>query len=571
MNNTIECTPIHGDLHKQFLDMRRVHESILSYEPAVSKPPILDSSIDLSEPHDFQERVTGLRPLLETVKRDMDVMEKFLVDPQSASLPPLSTNAPYLIAVWKEVLLAPTPVLAVGKSFTNPDDALAKKPRVRGQATKPTGVKVDIIADNGRTWIRVNTIKNSRLLSEFREIDSYLTDSSDDSDSGLGPSLAQKEFDNSLLRAGRALLAAANSHPIPGSATRPTVILCLTRLDPDAPDERERDPRIALTIQLLQSMGLVVELSERDDALLDARPAPISAATRQLRPTTHINLDLSILIALVSDLTHAPLPTSTAAAAERFVPSAAYLEWKKSRLRSQDRDEDDAEDTGKHSRALAEQLQQEMRRGMLQELRDRLPASPSAVEFWTTQEARDRFLRIVAKVGGPREKQRALALFPSRPAHAPEDADRYWAHSRYPPRFLPLLPIHIFGPDAPPATPARPFFGALAQTCRALLAQEVAPHPRTAAFADAAEIQRATVMRANAKLTEHTVQSMLCGARRGWTTLTANRASVKAMLKEMRARGAAVEDGGDGRSNAAVIWMVDPRSLAEGMRSDFVG
>ncbi|TFK16622.1 hypothetical protein FA15DRAFT_676625, partial [Coprinopsis marcescibilis] len=41
------------------------------------------------------------------------------------------------------------------------------------------------------------------------------------------------------------------------------------------------------------------------------------------------------------------------------------------------------------------------------------------------------------------------------------------------------------------------------------------------------EIERAAVTRINPRLTAHTVESMLWGAELGWTTLTANKTSVK--------------------------------------------
>ena len=96
--------------------------------------------------------------------------------------------------------------------------------------------------------------------------------------------------------------------------------------------------------------------------------------------------------------------------------------------------------------------------------------------------------------------------------------------------------------------------------------------------AEGDEIPRATVVKANTKLTAHTVESLLWGAELGWTTLTANRTSVKAILKEMkiaRLRGRLDGLDGDsgiendvcekGREEVAAIWIVDPRSLAEQM------
>jgi hypothetical protein len=136
----------------------------------------------------------------------------------------------------------------------------------------------------------------------------------------------------------------------------------------------------------------------------------------------------------------------------------------------------------------------------------------------------------------------------------------------------------------------------LAQISADILSQEIIPDPRalpddlvdtnaddstsSSAAMDCrrAEIQRATVTKANPRLTAHTVQSMQWGAELGWTTLTANRTSVKAILRELKAARVAgrlagnepeMQDRDDELKdyNFAVIWIVDPRSLAEGMSS----
>jgi hypothetical protein len=432
------------------------------------------------------------------------------------------------------------------------------------------------------------------------------------------------EFDNSLLRTARALLAAARENPVLGTNTPPEIVLRLTRIDPDATDECGNDPRIARTIESLRNMGLSIHLGERGPIKQLVDSTPVLPAPPALIPTHQINLDLSVLVALVSDLTHAPLPTSVDAAHERFIPSAAYMEWKRSRLRVKSggghndstnafkEETDDPFDSTQHSRALAEQLQQEMHKGIFQEIHERLlslrgqlsrdgPTSdsvlnpegvPPHVEFWTTPAARDRFLRIVGKVGGPAEKRRASALFPSLSVDGgssgldlsslAEQEAQYWADSRYPRSSLPLLPIRVFSTPEPAPTsnslPSRAgFFSALETTCHALLMADDAPHPGALEPAVAGDIHRAPVVRTNVRLTTHTVQSMLCGAARGWTTLTANRASVKVMLREVKMRGYGVDMrrgpdvGAENHATAAALWVIDPRSLAEGMRSDFVG
>ncbi|KAI0037093.1 hypothetical protein K488DRAFT_8301, partial [Vararia minispora EC-137] len=563
--------------------------------------PILDSSLDESGLRSQSGCIPGLRPFLEAVTRDMDVLSRFLAHPYLVQLSPLSTNSPYLISVWKEVLTAPAPVTSIGKTFYEGGPARVRQPKVQGgQASRSNGVKVDVVADGGRSWIRVNTTKNSRLLAELREIDSYATDSDTDVESPVfdRPSLCEKEFSNSILRAGRALLTAAQANPIASKEgpITPTVTLRLTRLDPTRDDE----PRIGLTVDMLRKMGLSVQLGGREDVTFPSAEDPSSPDTSSsplLVPTLRLNLDLSLLIALITDLTHAPLPLSPEDAVARFVPSASYVEWKRKRTlakRAAEGDdkynfEDDA-DLINHSRALVEQAQQEIQRGLLDEIHLRLssalggrtPTSSEGVEFWTTSEARARCLRIVDKIGGPQERRRVHALFPDPDISVEQTQAAYWQDSRYPINYVPLLPLHIC--DSPilasSFTPTAPFAAALETTCRSLLAdglvlpKSLTPPPASPAFGD--EIGRATVTRLNPKLTAHTVQSMLWGAARGCTTMTANRGSVRALLREMQDRSVLpaaelCEGAGEGRQEVqhAVIWMVDPRSLAEGMRSDF--
>ncbi|KAI0827424.1 hypothetical protein BC628DRAFT_179219 [Trametes gibbosa] len=611
----------HPELQSLRGQLRGIHIAMgdLGFAKLAAKPPILDSSIigdgeSSEESHSHQDAVRGLRALRDAVKRDLDVLEKFLDDPACVSMPALSTNAPYLISVWNEVLHAPPPIVTIWRSFyeTSQPKCIAN----RG-SRKPSGVKVDVVADGGKRWIRVNTTKNSRLQSEFRELDSYLTDSGDElSGDESRPSLASKEFDNSILRMGRSLLEAAQSNTLPGSSGTPSVTLRLTRLDPSPPSLKEYDPRIAHTIQRLSDMGLDVELGERDDThVIPALPAP----PRRLEPTIRINLDLSILIAFVSDITHSPLPQSPAEADTRYVPSLQCREWKHKRVeackdRHEDTDERKPQDNGinEHSRALANQTLQEMTRGLLQELRDRLVAlsSPTleGVEFWTTQEARDRCLRIVlSKIGGPNEKRRVAGLFPAPGTPSSEAENAYWDNSRYPKAFLPLVPIRVFETSVPPPEIIPPksangrvlsqFFTLLSRTCRDILAQEslYSEGPRSTPVSSAeanqcrsgedGDIERAAVTKANPRLTAHTVQSLLYGAAHGWTTLTANKSSVKAILRDIRAaEGGYGRYGADDRASAvagegepvvmsetAAIWVVDPRSLAEGMRSDLRG
>jgi hypothetical protein len=412
------------------------------------------------------------------------------------------------------------------------------------------------------------------------------------------PTLAQVELDNSLLRTGRALIKAATRHPLP-DGTFPTITLRLTRLDPASSLPRDNDPRIVQTIQLLGEMGINVVLGDLPDFVF-APPALPSGVDVPPVPTQHINLDLSILVALVSDLTHGPLPASLEEAELWFTPGEKYKEWKESRIRAgKAKPAGYAEESNRgrmsQTRALATQCMQEVRHGMIAEIAARIRTTGTTdVEFWTTREARDRCLRIVAKIGGPNEKRRAAALF-KEDLDIASAAEEYWTDSRWPKSTLSLHPIHIFPQVTGQNTskhvpPTSSFFDILCQTCQDLLVGGAVPDPRTSASTtqpdsanttvrtdDGDEIERAAVTSANSKLTAHTVQSMLCGAVRGWTTLTANKGSIRTILKEMRSRNV-----GFGLSHKAhqesyqecneatpaAFWVVEPRSLAEGMRSE---
>ena len=377
--------------------------------------------------------------------------------------------------------------------------------------------------------------KNSRLLSEFREIDSYLTDSESESDDTSPPSLAQKQLDNSVLRMGKSLLDAARANPIEGTTETPKVTLRLTRLDPNLinDDGTEPDARIAQTLERLHEMGIDVQLGERSESELPplAINSSIERPSSPFIPTLNINLDLSILIALISDLSHAPLPASVEDANKRFLPPQEYREWKKQKMadnpkpprkykststqptqrtRTIETDINDLpNDLIKHSRALTNQLLQEMGRGLLQEMHDRISASYTEedrlkVTFWTTPEARDRCLRIISKIGGIHEKRRAHALFCYDTAKTGgcstiplDEAIRlYWQDSRFKPNFIPLLPIHLYPTSSVPAnlipgpssissleisiprSNISSFAKSLDIVCAAILSQETMAEPR---------------------------------------------------------------------------------------------
>ncbi|KAG8743297.1 hypothetical protein FRC10_012260 [Ceratobasidium sp. 414] len=563
--------------------------------------------------------VVGIKNFRISAEKDIEGLDTHLN--ATGPLPPLSTNAPYILAVWSEIIAA-SPVHAVGKAFNLPQE--------KGRGKDPGSVKVDVVADEGRRWIRVNTIKNSRLMTEIHELDGYESESSE---SGLlaNGNISTQSHENSVLKMAKALLAAAKHHTVLDTGETPRVTIRLTRLEVDPAaslDGKHVDPRIARTVRDLETLGIDVQLGERPfpprlTALHMSPPAPP-------RPTLKINLDLSLIIALVSDLSHAPLPLTEEDARERFKPLTRV--WKSGKLfrssviadlgsdeetdannnEAGDDSEDVVKDSYEHSRALALQLLSEMRRSLLDEMTSHLKTDRGQppLEFWTTPEAQQRCAKIVDKIGGVGERRRARALF------EPDGEAAFWQDSRFGAGFIPgLVPLRIYPQNVPPGTtlpmtkPAMSseiFARRLFRTCRILLsppearaaqaeigyATELAPPPFSS---PSPPIDTGTPSpsvlagsRPNTRLTAHTVRSMLWGAASRVTTLTANRASVRAVLREIRAlagvraageaeRTDAVDSNRDGQERlevgddgAAVLWVVEPRSLAEQMRSDVV-
>jgi hypothetical protein len=275
----------------------------------------------------------------------------------------------------------------------------------------------------------------------------------------------------------------------------------------------------------------------------------------------NVNLDLSLLIALVTDITHSPLPESREAAETRFRPQT-----ERSSKRRLEKNPGTSEDAMEHCHALIEQASHEMEHGLVQTIRARFHNHPQEdkLQFWTTEEARDRFITIVNKIGGPEERLRAHALFFS------DNPDAFWEGSRITQDQRPnLLRIRIFPTELPPpsAAPARTFHQQLAATCRSILTRPSRQEVR----AEEPGSKLPAPTRFAARLSAHTVQSLLWGAEKEMVTLTSNKTSVRLLLREMRGYTLPSVDDQEGVAKEAIpmaLWIMEPRSLSQGMRND---
>ena len=77
MKNITVGMSIHSETTTLLHEMESVYQSITSYQPTITEPPILDSSSDAETNRDTHH-LHGLRPFLEAVKRDIDVINQVL-------------------------------------------------------------------------------------------------------------------------------------------------------------------------------------------------------------------------------------------------------------------------------------------------------------------------------------------------------------------------------------------------------------------------------------------------------------------------------------------------------------
>lgn len=376
------------------------------------------------------------------------------------------------------------------------------------------------------------------------------------------------------MQTGKGLLAAARLSA-GEDGTTPTVVLRLSRL---SQQDLDGDLRVSNTVTQLQVLGINIELGLQAISL--DPPPPV----RSFRLPQRINLDLSMLIALVSDITHAPLPSSREDAEARFQPQTDRS-WKRRLERSREKEGVGAEDEGtysaggggpiEHCRELAVQGCQEMDHSLLDEIGKRIQSESGSTkcELWTTQDAKIRFLGIIDKIGGEVEKRRAKGLF----GEGPLGIEAFWWESRYPFPTFHGLPVRVFATDLPPTQAAHElssFNDQISYTCRNMLQQ---PKRTDIKNSNSTHKQRTVVapVRFAGRLSAHTIISLLWGAETGMVTLTSNKASVKALLREMRGFGlplarASPSQNGDEEEQVLdfSVWVTGPRSLAEGMRAE---
>ena len=187
--------------------------------------------------------------------------------------------------------------MALGKRFHWPSPV---NPRNPGPNHKRSNVLVDIVAQDGLEWVKVSTLTQKRILFDIAKA-GWIVDSSSDED-------YDSESDNSSVQA-EGLLKQAEGLVKASFAARvryrhPKIRMVLPKIPRDCVGEVEA------ILKQIERMGIKVQRSE------DLNPAPPLADVLDrvaVNPfadfTDPVNIDCTILLALVSDLSHCPVET----------------------------------------------------------------------------------------------------------------------------------------------------------------------------------------------------------------------------------------------------------------------
>ncbi|KAJ5746021.1 hypothetical protein N7520_011203 [Penicillium odoratum] len=232
-----------------------------------------------------------------------------------------STNMPFYQAVWGIASSSCEGLLALGKRFYWDGETKAPwKTAVGGGNGKETNkdkrksVFVDIVAGDGMEWVKVSTISESRLLFEMAK-KGWEADSEDEfSDSGSEP--AQRtvlrnfdvedpgedddddddDDDLELIKLARDLRRAADAARLRYKHPRLRVVLPKI--------EEGNVPEIDDVLAEMRSYGIQVECQETLSAKIGATDLTRLLPQPFKHFTSTLNVDCTLLLAIVSDLSH---------------------------------------------------------------------------------------------------------------------------------------------------------------------------------------------------------------------------------------------------------------------------
>ncbi|KFY22553.1 hypothetical protein V493_06510 [Pseudogymnoascus sp. VKM F-4281 (FW-2241)] len=215
-----------------------------------------------------------------------------------------SSNFPFYAAVW-DAAKGCTGVVALGKRFHWPTPVNPRSGEKAGNAPSPnhkrSSVLVDIVAQDGLEWVKVSTLTEKRILFDIAKA-GWIVDSSSDEEYDSETDSTSSIRAEGLLKQAEGLVTASRAARV--RYRHPKIRMVLPKI-----------PRVCVAeveaiLGQIEGMGIQVQRSE------DFQPAPPLTDVLErvaVNPfadfTDPLNIDCTILLALVSDLSHCPVET----------------------------------------------------------------------------------------------------------------------------------------------------------------------------------------------------------------------------------------------------------------------
>jgi hypothetical protein len=249
----------------------------------------------------------------------------------------VSSNLLYYEALWSAAKRS-SGLQSFRKYFfsnghTAPVGKLTKKGLTSAKGSQQKGKSaalVDIVAEEGTKWIRVSTVSEKRILFDLAKL-GWMNDS-DSEDEDMPPARPEDDNDDEdqidVVRNARELARAACANPIHGRP--PKVHFVLTRVVPG------KTAAIDMIVTKIRATGAVVQCGDDIPSSLPiAAVLPNLLIDRSRALSNTLNIDCTILLALISDISHKPCqildwyPSEVIAqineeAAEHLLPTHLY-------------------------------------------------------------------------------------------------------------------------------------------------------------------------------------------------------------------------------------------------------
>ncbi|KAL9129511.1 MAG: hypothetical protein Q9217_002035 [Psora testacea] len=285
------------------------------------------------------EHAVDIKHFHKPVATEMKSLQKLATTDQNAekTIHTLkSSNLPFYAAIWEAAKMSRA-LVAFHKRFYWD----SRPTRDSKRTEQKRCALVDIVAEDGEEWIKVSTVSEQRVLFELAKARWEVADSSDEDEDDGGSEESLKNSDIAeddelgrmeLVRTANGLRRASQAHRI--RYEHPRIRFVLPKIS---------DPPPADLVQLLdrvRSTGAIIDLSTSPTA-----PDSIEQLTTKtfphLLPSSHppltstLNVDCTILLALVSDLSYTanhPIQPCYNSAIRRQIELETYQHLLPSRL-----------------------------------------------------------------------------------------------------------------------------------------------------------------------------------------------------------------------------------------------